>query len=169
MQLRRKMAGLLAGVSLVVGGLLATAPGAQAAAAADRAASDTAVTAPSAPASTQAKVDVRATSPSISPAAERIRYVPDGESYSCSYGRLCARVWDPTRNTYKVFDLYACHTYSLAHWGGGGDGGGFYNNQTTGTVASFYNSAGTVVYNSTAYDFAPGDWTWDPIWKIKNC
>ena len=167
MQLRRKLAGLVAGATLIVGGLLATTP-AQAAAPADRAVSDTAVTAPAAPASAHAKAGVRATSPSISPAAERVRYV-SGSTYDCPYERLCARVWDPTRSTYKVFDLYTCHTYSLSYWGGGGDGGGFYNNQTTGTVAKFYNSAGAVVLSSTAYGVAPADWNWDPIWKIKNC
>ena len=123
-------------MSLVGGGLLAAAP-AQAAAPADRAVSDTALTAPASPANAQAKSGVLARSPGISPAAERVRYVSSG-SYDCPYERLCARVWDPTVGQYKVFDLWACHTYSLSYWGGGGDGGGFINNQTTGTVASFY-------------------------------
>lgn len=166
MQFRRKLARLVVGASLVVGGLLATAP-AQAAAPADRA-SDTALAAPAAPASTQAEVGVMATSPTISPAAERIRYV-SGNTYSCPTERLCARVWDPTRGTYKVFDLWVCRTYSLSYWGNGGDGGGFYNYQTTGTAAKFYNASGAVVHTSIAPSTAPSDWNWDPIWKIKNC
>ncbi|GGR19080.1 hypothetical protein [Streptomyces roseolus] len=167
MHVRRKAAGLLAGVVLVAGGLLATAP-AQAAAPADRATSDTASTAPAAPAAAQAEAGVLATAPTISPAAERVRYVTDG-TYSCPTGRLCARVWDPTQGKYKVFDLYYCNTYSLSYWGSGGDGGGFKNYQTNGTVARFYNSSGGVVHSSTAPDIAPATWSWDPIWKIKNC
>jgi hypothetical protein len=104
-------------------------------------------------------------SPAISPAAERIRYV-DTNTYDCPYGRLCARVWDPNVGRYKVFDLYTCHTYSLSYWN---DTGGFYNNQTTGTVAQFYNQSGGVVLSSTAYGTAPSGWDWGPIWKIKNC
>ncbi|MFI8324209.1 hypothetical protein [Streptomyces sp. NPDC085529] len=168
MHLRRRAAGLVAVVGLVFGGLLATAP-ARAAAPADRAVSDTAlITVVAAPAGAQAESGVPATAPTISPAAERVRYVADG-TYSCPTGRLCARVWDPTRNTYKVFDLYYCNTYSLSYWGNGGDGGGFKNYQTDGTVARFSNSAGTVVHTSTAPDVAPSWWGWDPIWKIKNC
>ncbi|MFC9731804.1 hypothetical protein ACFWGM_07700 [Streptomyces roseolus] len=167
MHLRRKAAGLLAGVVLVAGGLLATAP-AQAAPPPDRASSDTAATAPAAPAVAEAEVGVPATAPTISPAAERVRYVTDG-TYTCPTGRLCARVWDPTQGKYKVFDLYYCNTYSLSYWGGGGDGGGFKNYQTNGTVARFYNSSGGVVHSSTAPDIAPATWSWDPIWKIKNC
>lgn len=167
MVLRRKVAGLIAGVSLVVGGLLATTP-VQAAPSADRAVSTTTQTVRTSAAGTEHKFGVMATSPSISPAAKSIRYVT-GSSYSCSYGTLCARVWDPTRGEYKVFDLYSCNTYSLSYWGSGGDGGGFYNNQTTGTVAKFYNSTGGVYYSSTAYDIAPSWFNWDPVWKIKNC
>ena len=33
----------------------------------------------------------------------------------------------------------------------------------------YYDSAGGSVLNSTAYDIAPSWWSWDPIWKIKNC
>lgn len=58
------------------------------------------------------KFGVTATSPSISPAAKSVRYVTDS-SYSCFYGTLCARVWDPTRGEYKVLDLYSCNTYYL--------------------------------------------------------
>ncbi|MFI6436292.1 hypothetical protein [Streptomyces sp. NPDC050759] len=158
----RKLAGLVAGAGLVLTMLLGAAP-AQAADSAPRAVGSTAQQV-----GAHAEAGVLANSPGISPAAERIRYV-DGDTYDCSYGRLCARVWDPTVGRYKVFDLYACRTYSLSYWGGGGDGGGFYNNQTTGTVARFYNQSGGVVHSSTAYSVAPASWTWDPIWKIKNC
>ncbi|MEV6200066.1 hypothetical protein AB0M64_08845 [Streptomyces sp. NPDC051771] len=167
MQVRRKLVGLVAGVGLVIGGLLATVP-AQAAAPADRSPSDTASAVTVVPAAAPAEVGVRASAPTISPAAERVRYVTDG-TYSCPSGRLCARVWDPTQGKYKVFDLYRCNTYSLSYWSGGGDGGGFKNSQTDGTVARFYNSSGGVAHSSTAPDIAPSWWNWDPIWKIKNC
>lgn len=158
----KKLAGLVAGAGLALVMMLGAAPA--------QAADSTART----PDSTSQQVGVQvnaavpANAPGISPAAERVRYV-DGSTYDCPYGRLCARVWDPTVGRYKVFDLYVCRTYSLSYWSGGGDGGGFYNNQTTGTVAKFYNQSGGVVLNSTAYGVAPSDWNWDPIWKIKNC
>ncbi|MER5213779.1 hypothetical protein ABT063_25200 [Streptomyces sp. NPDC002838] len=155
----RKLAGLVAGAGLVLIMLLGVAP----AQAADSAAQ--AVGSPAQQVGAQVNAGVPANSPGISPAAERIRYV-DSDTYDCPYGRLCARVWDPNVGRYKVFDLWACHTYSLSYWGGIG---GFYNNQTTGTVARFYNQSGGVVHSSTAYSVAPAPWNWDPIWKIKNC
>ncbi|MFF7814540.1 hypothetical protein ACFZCF_21875 [Streptomyces sp. NPDC007945] len=167
MQLRRKAAALIAGMGLVVAGLLATSP-AQAAAPADGPAGDRAPAVTVVPADAPAGARVMASAPTISPAAERVRYVSDG-TYTCPSGRLCARVWDPTQGSYKVFDLYYCNTYSLSYWGGGGDGGGFKNSQTNGTVARFYNSSGAVAHSSTAPDIAPSWWSWDPIWKIKNC
>ncbi|MEU6389121.1 hypothetical protein [Streptomyces sp. NPDC046939] len=167
MVLRHKVAGLIAGVSLVVGGLMATTP-AQAAPSVDRAAGTTTQTVRTPATGAEHKAGTLATAPSISPAARNVRYVSGG-TYSCDYGYLCARVWDPTRGQYKVFDLYYCDTYSLSYWGSGGDGGGFYNNQTTGTVATFYNSTGGVYHSSTAYGVAPTWFNWDPVWKIKNC
>ncbi|MTE17692.1 hypothetical protein F0L17_00800 [Streptomyces sp. TRM43335] len=164
MALHRKVAGLIAGVSLVVGGLLATTP-AHAAPSDDRAVSTTTQAVRTSAAGAEHKLGATATSPSISPAAKRVRYVTNG-SYSCPYGTLCARVWDPTRGKYKVFDLYYCNTYSLSYWG---SSGGFYNNQTTGTVAKFYNSTGGVYHSSTAYSVAPSWFNWDPVWKIENC
>ncbi|AQS72204.1 hypothetical protein B1H29_24265 [Streptomyces pactum] len=155
----RKSAGLVAGAGLVLTTLLSSAP-AQAADSAPRAVGSTEQRV-----GAHADAGVPANSPGISPAAERIRYV-SGNTYSCPTGRLCARVWDPTRGTYKVFDLYYCKTYSLSYWGGRG---GFYNYQTDGTAAKFYNSSGTVVHTSVARDTAHSGWNWDPIWKIKNC
>lgn len=159
----RRLAGVAAAAGLVLTALLGVVP-AQAADTAPQAAPQT-VGATERNAGTRAEAGVLATSPTISPAAENIRYV-SGNTYDCATGRLCARVWDPTRGTYKVFDLYRCATYSLSYWGGTG---GFYNYQTTGTVATFYNGSGGVYYTSTARDTAPSWWNWDPIWKIKNC
>jgi hypothetical protein len=156
----RKLAGLVAGAGLAVTMLLCVAPAHAADSAAQPAGSTTQQ------ASAHVNAGALATSPGISPAAERVRYVSSG-TYDCPYERLCARVWDPTVGSYKVFDLYACHTYSLSYWNG--TDGGFFNNQTTGTVARFYNQSGGVVYSSTAYGIAPAGWDWGPIWKIKNC
>lgn len=156
----RKLAGLVAGAGLVLAMWLGAAP-AQAAQAADSASP-----AVSSTTAQHVQASALASSPGISPAAERVRYV-SGSSYDCPYERLCVRVYDPTVGSYKVFDLYTCHTYSLSYWNG--TDGGFFNNQTTGTVARFYNQSGGVVYSSTAYGIAPAGWDWGPIWKIKNC
>ncbi|MFH9819745.1 hypothetical protein [Streptomyces sp. NPDC017230] len=155
----RKLVGLVAGAGLVLTTLLGAAP-VQAADSASPAVGST-----EQQVGAHAEAGVLANSPGISPAAERVRYV-SGNNYSCPTGRLCARVWDPTRNTYKVFDLYYCKTYSLSYWGGRG---GFYNYQTDGTAAKFYNSRGAVVHTSIARSTANSGWNWDPIWKIKNC
>ncbi|MDO0935744.1 hypothetical protein QQY66_30195 [Streptomyces sp. DG2A-72] len=154
MQMRRKLARLVAGTGLVAGTLLATAP-AQAASPAEQTAG----------VSAQADAGVLVSSPSISPAAEQVRYVTSPTGYTCSYGRLCARVWDPNVSKWKVFDLYACRTYSLSQWNGTG---GYVNNQTTGTTARFYNSSGSVIHSSTALD-TDSSYSWTPVWKIKNC
>lgn len=153
-----KLAGLAAVAGLMLTMLLGV-PTAQAAQTPDSASPAVAATAQ------RAQAGALVNSPGISPAAERVRYVSSG-TYSCPYGRLCVRVWDPNAGSYKVIDLYRCATYSLSYWNGGG---GFINNQTTGTVARFYNQSGGVVFSSTAYDIAPAGWDWGPIWKIKNC
>lgn len=170
MQIRRKLVGLVAGAGLAAGTLLAAAPAqaydsAQAAGSAERVGSGRVQTAPSAPLSTQADVGVMASSPQVSPSAERVRYVTSGSDYTCSYGRLCTRVWDPVVGKWKVFDLYTCRTYSLSYWNGTG---GYVNNQTTGTKARFYNSSGGVIKTSTALDKSTS-YNWTPVWKIKNC
>ncbi|MGW0708294.1 hypothetical protein ACWD4G_20445 [Streptomyces sp. NPDC002643] len=171
MQVHHKVAGLVAGAGLAVGSLLFAAPAqadvpAQAAGSAESArGGEQTLTAPPAPAGARADVGVLATSPTVSPSAEQIRYVSSGSDYTCSYGRLCTRVWDPVRGAWKVFDLYVCRTYSLSYWNGTG---GYVNNQTTGTKAYFYNSSGTVIKTSTAFNSSTS-YNWTPVWKIKNC
>ncbi|WP_051722334.1 hypothetical protein [Streptomyces albus] len=170
MQTRRKAAGIVAAVGLAAGTLLAAAPAqasedARAAGSAERAGAARVQTAPPAPVGARADAGAMASSPQVSPSAERIRYVSSGNDYTCSYGRLCTRVWDPVAGKWKVFDLYVCRTYSLSYWNGYG---GYVNNQTTGTKAYFYNSSGGVIKTSTALNTSTS-YNWTPVWKIKNC
>ncbi|MFE2941315.1 hypothetical protein ACFXKG_19955 [Streptomyces sp. NPDC059255] len=157
---------------MAAGTLLAAAPvqaqsggSAPFAGSAERAGSDRVLTAPAAPAEARADVGVRAVSPQVTPAAERVRLVTPGGSYTCSYGRLCAQVWDEAAGKWKVFDFYTCRTYSLSNWIGIG---AYANNQTPGTVARFYNSSGAVIRTSIAPDWDTS-YNWNPVWKIKPC
>lgn len=109
-------------------------------------------------------VSARASAPTVSPAADF--FYTSGPGYICDPGNLCARVWDPTRNTYKVFKFYRCATYSLANWNGTG---GYANFQTgSRATATFYGASGNVLRNvpideqNTSYD-------WGPVYKIRNC
>jgi hypothetical protein len=109
-------------------------------------------------------VSAKASAPTVSPAADF--FYTSGPGYTCDPGNLCARVWDPTRNTYKVFKFYRCATYSLANWNGTG---GYANFQTgSRATATFYGATGNVLRNvpideqNTSYD-------WGPVYKIRNC
>ncbi|MGW8983558.1 hypothetical protein ACWGQ9_12955 [Streptomyces parvus] len=168
MQVHRKMVGLVAGASLAAGSLLAVTPAqaddtARTVGAADWEGGDKVLRTPSDPVG--ADVGVLATSPQISPAAERIRYVTSNTDYTCASGRLCTRVWDPVVKKWKVFDLWVCKTYSLSYWGGTG---GYVNWQTKGTKAIFYKENGTQHSSSTA-PTSTNSYNWNPVWKIKNC
>lgn len=107
---------------------------------------------------------VSAVSPTIWPPAERVRYW-SSDSRTCPYKRLCVDVWDPTRNDYKIFDLYACGPYRLSNWLGFGN---FENNQTAGTVGRFLDRNGHEVHN-TGPAWGWGGVNWDPVWSIKAC
>lgn len=107
---------------------------------------------------------VAAVAPTIWPPAERVRYWNAG-SRDCPYKRLCVDVWDPTRNDYKIFDLYACGPYRLSNWYGFGN---FTNNQTAGTVGRFLGRDGGEVHN-TGPAWSWGGVNWDPVWSIKAC
>jgi len=107
---------------------------------------------------------VAAVAPAVSPGADF--FYTSGPGYTCPNDTLCARVWDPTRSTYKVFKLYNCHTYSLSNW----EGTGGYANFQSGSraTATFYGASGNVLKNvpigeeNTSYN-------WTPVWKIRNC
>lgn len=114
------------------------------------------------------EVGTAAVSPTVSPAAERTFHQTGGiRNYACPSGRLCVDVWDPTANTYKVFQFYRCQTHALR---------GFYstytpeyeNNQTTGTATYFERSAGDRYLRSTAKHAERGI-NWDPINYIDVC
>lgn len=77
---------------------------------------------------------------------------------ACSSGHLC--IVDGTGARY---DYYYCGLYNF---NGVGDGT-FNNNQTSGTVAKFYNSDGTLRWTNTAKDTGTASWT--PVYKIRPC
>lgn len=77
---------------------------------------------------------------------------------SCSYGHLCIQ-----DGTGKRYDYYYCGYYSFD---GIGDGY-FNNNQTSGTVAKFYNSDGSLRWTSTAPQSGTASWT--PVYYIRPC
>ncbi|WJK42887.1 hypothetical protein O7608_11130 [Solwaraspora sp. WMMA2056] len=89
---------------------------------------------PSAPADTGAS-SLAAASPTISPAAARVRYFAPGSTASCPSGNLCLAVWNSPGSNWKVFDLYYCHRYALSNWYGQGH---WVNNQTGGATAYAY-------------------------------
>ncbi|MGC9541785.1 hypothetical protein [Streptomyces sp. UG1] len=118
-----------------------------------------------APASAKDGQTVAAKSPTVSPSAP-YTYVKKGNSTNCGSGNLCLAVNDPTRpDTWKVFKLYTCRTYSLSYWNGTGY---YYNNQTgSRATATFYGSSGNVLKNVPIN--ASGQYNWSPVWKIRNC
>jgi hypothetical protein len=123
------------------------------------------VPAQAAPGAPIGNVNDAAVSPSISPAAERIRYVADPYNYSCASGRACFAVWDPNRSRYKVFDLYYCNTYNLSYWH---DWGTFRNSQTGGATVILYGQSGPLPGSYPPFSgYYEGNW--DPVWRIKPC
>jgi hypothetical protein len=109
---------------------------------------------------------VAAISPTItgSPAVPT-RHAKPGAIGSCSRGRLCAGVFDPTTRDWKIFDMYACTTYGLSHWQGNG---AYFDNQTNNVVSYFYDQSHKVRTSFTP-DAMNHPYNWDPIWYIKVC
>ena len=86
-----------------------------------------------------------AVSPTMSPAAQSVRYSPQGvRAFTCPNGYLCVDVWDPTRSTYKVFFIYTCQTRRLSYFHSTGLPE-YKNNQTTGTVTRFLGRTGNEI------------------------
>lgn len=105
-----------------------------------------------------------AVSPTISPAAYRVRYQTSNAVPSCPTGNLCLKVWDPARSSWKVFDLYYCRTYALSNW----LGAGIYNNAQTGGVrVYFYDQNWNILRSFTSR--GAGTFNWSPVWYIRNC
>jgi hypothetical protein len=77
---------------------------------------------------------------------------------SCASGHLCIQ-----DGTGEKYDYYYCGYYSFD---GIGDGT-FNNNQTSGTVAKFYNSDGSLRWTNTAKDTGTASWT--PVYHIRPC
>ncbi|MBX7267842.1 hypothetical protein KIF24_18565 [Micromonospora sp. Llam7] len=119
---------------------------------------------PTAPRGAEAAVAAAAASPSISPAASRVRHFTKNEKATCPSGNLCAAVWDPTISRWKVFDLYYCNRYYLSNWLGDG---GYYNAQTGGVRFTFYAQNGNVLRSSTSTGAFVRNW--DAVWSIRNC
>lgn len=109
-----------------------------------------------------------AVEPTMFPPAERVRWSAGGvRDQRCETGTLCLDVWDPTRNTYKVFILRKCATRALHDFHNTGTPE-FINHQTPHTVTRFLGRGGRVLVESTA----PSHTTridWGPIWYIDVC
>lgn len=113
-------------------------------------------------------VGTAAVAPTVSPAAEKTFHKSGGlNNYNCPSKRLCVDVWDPTEDTYKVFQFYKCQTHSLR---------GFYstgvpeieNDQIEGTVTYFERSRGDQ-YKKSVAKHGERDINWDPINYIDVC
>jgi hypothetical protein len=123
--------------------------------------------APKSVASNDARV-AAAVSPSMSPAAQSVRYSAQGvRAFACPEGYLCVDVWDPTRSTYKVFFIYTCQTRRLSYFYST-NSPEFKNNQTTGTVTRFLGLTGNEISRSVA-KHGTRPITWDPVWYIDVC
>lgn len=83
---------------------------------------------------------------------------PSAATLACGSGHLCIQ-----DGVGDLYDYYYCGLYSFD---GIGDGV-FNNNQTTGTVAIFYNSDGSVRWTNTAKDSGTASWT--PVFYISPC
>jgi len=109
-----------------------------------------------------------AVEPTMYPPAEKVIYSALGvRGQRCETGTLCLDVWDPTRNTYKVFILRKCTTRAL-HDFHSTNVPEFINHQTPGTVARFLGRGSNVLVSSTA----PSHTTsidWGPVWYIDVC
>jgi hypothetical protein len=109
-----------------------------------------------------------AVEPTMYPPAEKVIFSASGvRGQRCETGTLCVDVWDPTRNTYKVFILRKCATRAL-HDFHNTNTPEFINHQTPGTVTRFLGRGGGVLVRSTA----PSHTTridWGPVWYIDVC
>ncbi|MFE4589146.1 hypothetical protein [Streptomyces laurentii] len=85
-------------------------------------------------------------------------FEPTGAAISCSSGHLCVQDGHG-----HLWDYYYCGLYDF---NGTGDGV-FNNNQTSGTVAKFYNSDGSLRWTNTAKDTGTASWT--PVYQIRPC
>ena len=110
-----------------------------------------------------------AVEPTMSPPAEKVLYSPLGvRSQRCETGTLCVDVWDPTRNTYKVFILRKCATRTLHDFHNADRTPEFINHQTPQTVTRFLGRGGNVLVSSTAPSYTTKI-DWGPIWYIDVC
>ncbi|MGH4000684.1 MAG: hypothetical protein ACRDTJ_24845, partial [Pseudonocardiaceae bacterium] len=115
------------------------------------------------------RVGTAAVSPTVSPAAHKVVYRTSGiHGYDCKSGHLCVDVWDPTRDTYKVFDFFQCRTHALR---------GFYstenpeyeNQQTGASTRTYFERSRGDKYLKSDPKHGPRDINWNPINYIDVC
>ncbi len=93
------------------------------------------------------------------PGESRVRDLASPEAaVACGEGHLCI-----VDGRGRHYDYYRCGRYSFD---GIGDGT-FNNNQTTGTVARFYNSDGSLRWSNRAKDTGTASWT--PVFFVQPC
>jgi hypothetical protein len=83
--------------------------------------------------------------------------------WNCPVGYLCT---GRVANGKVVFNrFYYCERIWLSNWTGTGS---VFNNQTPGTVATFYDQNGRVLFRSTAKQLIQTV-DWNPIWSFQVC
>jgi hypothetical protein len=93
------------------------------------------------------------------PGQSQVRDLASPEAaVACAHGHLCI-----VDGRGRHYDYYRCGRYSFD---GIGDGT-FNNNQTSGTVARFYNSDGSLRWTNRAKDTGTASWT--PVFYIRPC
>lgn len=123
------------------------------------------VTAPAAPVVAAAPTAMNSTSPYVVRGDVQTGHVNPGVTYTCNYGYLCALVWDPTTNNWKIFYFYNCTTYELFYW----NGWGYYlDNQTGSAITTFYDGAYHPI-SSTAPDRVQDSYNWGPVYWVTVC
>ena len=155
----------LALVGMVMAGLLALA-GPASAQGTIRVPAGRGAALPSAP-SSAASASILAVSPTITPAARRVRHAATIGGYDCPSGNLCVAVWDPTTSDYKVFDLFACNLYALHNWHSVGSDR---DNQTGNVLSTYYdqNQSPLISFRPNGGELFIVD-SWEPVWFIRNC
>jgi hypothetical protein len=110
-----------------------------------------------------------AVEPTMYPPADKVLWSQTGvRSQRCETGTLCADVWDPTRNAFKVFIMRTCATRALHDFHDYDHLTEFINHQTPGTVTRFLGRGHNLLVKSTAPSYTT-EIDWGPVWYIDVC
>jgi hypothetical protein len=164
MPVKRLIVGAVAALAGMATAVAVAAP-ADAAASTTHAATGQVLAAAAAPRGAR-PMSAAAVSPTISPSVTTYHKLISAP-LTCPSSTFCIEVFDSTTVDYKVFNLFACHTYSVHNWLGWAY---YVDNQTPGTISYVYgqsgNQIGLPLKVDPSHEF-PIDVT--PVWSIKNC